>query len=317
MNWKSPYILLVVATCIWGGNFVAGKAIVAEMPPITVALCRWLIALICLLPWYGKPMWRARQQLKAHGKMILILSLTGVAGFNTLTYIAVQYTSSINAALMNSATPILIVLISWIMFRESMKWMAGIGIIVSMMGVCWIISRGSWNTISSLSFNAGDLWMIIAVLCWAFYSVGMKKVGSKFPPMVLLLAQIVISVGALIPASLIELIVLKPVIQVSFGLSAGLLYIGLFASIVAFYSWNRAIAELGPSRCAGFLNLIPMFSTLFATMFAGEHIYSYHLLGALLIISGVYVTNRILVQANSGTPALTIKPASDQSPLPK
>lgn len=292
-------MLLIVATCFWGGNFVAGKAIVAEMPPITVALCRWGIALACLFPLYRKSMWSLRRELWRQRKFILILALTGVAGFNTLTYIAVQYTGSINASLMNAATPILIVLISWFMFREKIKWLAGSGILISLVGVLWILSRGSWTAIRQLTFNAGDIWMLVAVLCWAFYSVGMKKISGQFPAMALLLAQIIVSVIILIPLTIVELIVLKPALHLTFGISMGLLYIGLFASIAAFYSWNRAIGELGPSRCAGFLNLIPMFSAIFATLFAGERIHSYHLIGAAFIIGGVYVTNRLMKQASA------------------
>ncbi|MNI22062.1 putative inner membrane transporter YhbE [compost metagenome] len=301
MNGRTSYLLLIVATCIWGGNFVAGKAIVAELPPITLALFRWGIALICLLPWYGKQAWDARIELAKQGKMILALSLTGVVGFNTLTYIAVQYTGSINASLMNSATPILIVIISWLMFRERMKWKAGIGIMLSMAGVIWIIGRGSWSVIGQLSFNAGDLWMLLAVTCWAFYSVGMKKISGLYHSTLLLFSQIAIAIIVLVPASLIELSIRKPTVHYSVGLTAGLLYVGIFASLIAFSAWNRAIRELGPARCAGFLNLIPMFSAIFATLFAGEHIQLYHLIGAIFIIGGVYMTNRIIRQSSAPT----------------
>lgn len=288
---RSPYILLVLATCIWGGNFVAGKALVLHIPPITLAALRWGIAFLCLLPFYGKQAWGLRAQFLRNWKILLFLSATGVAGFNTLTYVAVQFTGSINASLMNSATPIIVVILTWLVMRERFAWSALPGILISMAGVSWIISRGSLSALLHLSFNKGDLLMLIAVLCWGLYSVGMKKVGGRFPSSPLLLAQVAMAMVMLIPLSLIEWAVKSPQIAWNSGLFSGLIYIGLFASIVAFLSWNRAIELVGPQRCAGFLNFIPMFSAIFATAFTGESLKLYHLLGAIGIVAGVYLTN--------------------------
>lgn len=287
----SPYILLVLATCIWGGNFVAGKALVLHIPPITLAALRWSIAFLCLLPLFGKQAWQLRAEFLRRWKMILFLSATGVAGFNTLTYVAVQYTGSINASLMNSATPIIVVLLTWLVMRERFAWSALPGILVSMAGVSWIISRGSVSALLSLSFNKGDLFMLVAVLCWALYSVGMKKMSGRFPSSPFLLIQMTVALVLLLPLSAVEWALKSPHVDWTPPLVTGLIYIGLFASIVAFLSWNRAIELAGPQRCAGFLNLIPMFSAIFATAFTGEALRMYHLLGAIWIVVGVYITN--------------------------
>jgi drug/metabolite transporter (DMT)-like permease len=291
---KSPYVLLLIATCLWGGNFVVGKAMVTQLPPITLAALRWLVAFVMVVLMFGRSYRTHREVLLQHWKMVIFLAVTGVAGFNTLTYIAVQHISSINASLMNAATPIMILMISWFMLRDKVVWMSVTGIVVSMAGVLWIISRGSWQAILTLSFNPGDLWMVLAVFCWALYSVGMKKISGVLPVNALFLAKIAVTLCLLIPASAVELSITKPAVQWSFGLAAGVLYVGIFASIVAFAAWNQAIAMIGPSRCGGFLNMIPLFSACFATVFAGERIQSYHLIGAVLIIGGVYLTNRIL-----------------------
>lgn len=288
---RSPYILLVLATCIWGGNFVAGKALVLHIPPITLAALRWSIACLCLLPFFGKQAWQLRRDFLHNWKMILFLSMTGVAGFNTLTYVAVQYTGSINASLMNSATPIIVVLLTWLVMKERFAWSALPGILVSMAGVSWIISHGSVSALLSLSFNKGDLFMLVAVLCWALYSVGMKKMSGRFPSSPFLLVQVVVALVLLLPLSAIEWGLTRPHIDWNPSLVTGIIYIGLFASIVAFLSWNRAIELAGPQRCAGFLNLIPMFSAIFATVFTGEALRMYHLLGAIWIVVGVYITN--------------------------
>ncbi|MFC0212174.1 DMT family transporter [Paenibacillus chartarius] len=301
---NSPYLLLLLAACFWGGNFVVGKALVAHMPPITLAAIRWSVAFLCLLPLFGREAWRHRSTFMTHYKSIIFLALTGVAGFNTLTYIAVQYTGSINASLMNSATPIFVLLLSRFLLSERIVVSAIPGIVVSMLGVAWIIGRGSMDAILGLRFNQGDLWMVAAIACWALYSVGMKKSAGRFPATPLLLVQTAIALVVLIPLAAAETAVTNAPIEWSASLVFGLLYVGIFASIAAFLAWNRAIALIGPQRCAGFLNFIPLFSAIFAAAFTGEQPHGYHLLGAVLIISGVYAANRMLRrQAAGGTNA--------------
>lgn len=297
---NSPYFLLVVATCIWGGNFVAGKQLVTQMPPISLAALRWVIAFTVLLPIFGKQAWETRFQWLPHWKQIAFLAITGVAGFNTLTYIAVQFTNSINASLMNSTTPIIVLLVSWLVYKEKIAWRVFPWIALSMAGVLWIIGHGSMDAVLSLSFNSGDLWMMLAILCWAFYSIGMKKSKVQLPASLMLFLQVVFALIVLIPLSATELLIVKPDVHFGLGLISGLFYIGLFASILAFLAWNKAIELAGPQRCAGFLNLIPLFSSIFATTFVGESIHLYHLVGAALIVTGVYAANYVLRKPQSG-----------------
>jgi drug/metabolite transporter (DMT)-like permease len=292
VNLKSPYVLLLMATCLWGGNFVVGKALVADIPPLTLALFRWGIALLMIAPFWGRSLWQRREVYRSHWKTVVFLSLTGVAGFNTLVYVAVQYTDAINASLMNSATPMMIILLSILFLRESFSWLRGIGIIISLIGVLWIIGHGSWTSIVALTFNRGDLWMLAAVFCWAMYSIGIRRTAGKFPANEMLLITVMLSVIVLLPFSIVELMLSDRIVQGSWGTLAGVFYIGIFASLVAFTCWNKAVSLIGPSRCASFLNLIPMFSAIFATLFTGEHVRLYHGIGALFVLSGVYVTTQ-------------------------
>ncbi|SDJ24841.1 DMT family transporter [Paenibacillus naphthalenovorans] len=292
--WKSPYILLIIATCFWGGNFVVGKTLVTEVPPFLLALMRWILALLVILPFWGAECWRYRKQIMRKWRMTLFLSLTGIAGFNTLTYIAVQYTGSINASLMNAATPMMIVVISLFMLKERINWSVLPAILLSLFGVIWIISRGSWSAIAGLSFNRGDLWMLAAIGCWALYSVGMKKFAGELPVHALFVATLVMALIVLVPSSVAEWMIRGSEIEWTAGLVSGVVFIGIFPSLLSFTAWNAAIAMIGPSRCSGFLNLIPLFSAIFAKFFAGESIRAYHLIGAVLIITGVYFMNRRL-----------------------
>lgn len=289
---KSPYVLLVIATCLWGGNFVAGKLLVADVPPLVLAAVRWLTALALLLPFYGRAVWRGRDALLRRWPQVVTLSLLGVAGFNSLVYIAVQTTSPINAALMNAATPVFILLISLLFLGEKLSVMRTVGILVSIAGVSWIIGQGSLDAIVRLQFNRGDLWMLLAILFWALYSILMKRWAGSFEPNALFVATIVVAVALLIPLGALELGFGSDTLRMNVTVAGGILYIGLFASIVAFTCWNRAVELLGPARCAGFLNLIPVFSALFAALFVGERIRVFHFIGTALILGGIALSAR-------------------------
>jgi drug/metabolite transporter (DMT)-like permease len=134
--------------------------------------------------------------------------------------------------------------------------------------------------------------MLAAVFCWAMYSIGIRRTAEKFPANEMLLITVILSVLVLLPFSILELMYTDRVVQGSWSTVAGIFYIGIFASLVAFTCWNKAVSLIGPSRCASFLNLIPMFSAIFATLFTGEHIRLYHGIGAFLVLSGVYVTTQ-------------------------
>jgi drug/metabolite transporter (DMT)-like permease len=289
---KSPYVLLVIATCLWGGNFVAGKLLVADVPPLMLAAARWLTALALLLPFYGRAVWHARSELLRRWPQVAVLSLFGVAGFNSLVYVAVQTTSPINAALMNAATPVFILLISLLFLGEKLSVARTVGILVSIAGVVWIIGKGSLDAILALQFTRGDLWMVLAILFWALYSILMKRWAGSFEPNSLFVATIIIAVMLLVPISALELGFGSHALHVNWTVIGGVLYIGVFASIVAFTCWNRAVELLGPARSAGFLNLIPVFSALFASLFTGERLRLFHVVGTALILGGIALSSR-------------------------
>lgn len=290
---KYPLLLLLIATCLWGGNFVVGRELVTVIPPFTLAFLRWMTAFIVVLPLYGKSIVAERSLYLRRWKTVLFLAVTGVAAFNTLLYIAVQYTGSINASLMNSATPVFIMLLSAAFLKERLNALRLVGIAVSMAGVLWIITRGSWEALATLSFNRGDLWMVVAVAVWAMYSVGVKQWSGAFPSNGLLTVTIGISVLLLFPFALGEWLTGRTWEALTWGQISGVLYVGIFASIFAFNSWNQAVSLIGPARCSIYLNLIPLFSAIFATIFTSEAIHLYHIIGGFLVIGGIWVTSRL------------------------
>lgn len=292
MNKLTPYILLIVATLFWGGNFVMGKGFSQTIPPFTLAFFRWLIAFLFLLPFGYKQLVSAKQLWKQDFWIILAMAFTGIASFNTLVYIAVHYTSSINAALINAPTPAMIMFLSFLFLKEKLSISHYFGIIISIFGVLWIISHGSIETIQSFNFNKGEMIMLIAIFMWAVYSVLVKKFGSRYPMYGLFLIKMIIGMIILAPFSLYEFMTNVPMVWNTRSF-IGLIYLGIAASVLAFLAWNKAVAELGPGKASPFLNLIPVFATFFAVIFLGEKLDKSQMIGGLVVILGVCITTGI------------------------
>lgn len=292
MFWKSPYMLLVVATFIWGGNFVIGRAVSDQIPPYTLSFLRWLLASCILLPFTWKKIKAEYHAWIRRLPIILILSMTGIAGFNTLLYVALQYTTSINASFMNSSTPILISMLSVWILRESLEKRQIIGTLLSFAGVLFIVSKGDLYALQTLSFNLGDIIMILAVGTWALYSVLIKKYGRRLPAGSTFILSILVGVVILFPFSIWELYYTKASIQWTASSFSAIIYVGVLASIVAFYSWNSAVIQIGPAKAANYLNLIPVFAATFAILFIDEQMAWYQLIGGAFVIIGVAMSSK-------------------------
>ena len=235
------------------------------------------------------PLW------KQEWKTLFWMSLTGIVGFNTLLYIAVHYTTSINAALINAPTPALIALLSFLFLKETVHTRHIIGIVFSIIGVTWIVSRGSLETLLSFSINKGELWMLVAITSWSIYSVIVKKNIGRLPAAGSFLVTMIIGMIILAPFAMYEWIVEKPM-TITITSILGFLYIGIFASIVAFLCWNKAVADLGPGKAAPFLNLIPVFASIFAITFIGETLTTAQLIGGAITIFGVLITTGVFIE---------------------
>lgn len=292
MNRIPPHLLLIVATILWGGNFVIGRAVADDISPFSLAFFRWILALIVFFPIAWPALKRDWSTIRQHVGVVLVISLTGVASFNTLVYIALHYTSAINASLMNSTTPIVIFLLSFLFIQEKLTKRQWLGALISFVGVLFIISRGSLALITSFSFNTGDLLMVVAVLSWGTYSLLVKQFSDRLPQDSTFLLSIMIGIVMLAPFFLYEWMTTPVAVEWSFKTVGAIFYIGVLASIVAFLSWNSGVVKLGASRAGVFLNFIPLFATIFAIIFIGETIQLSQIFGALFVISGVYLASK-------------------------
>src|SRR5699024_9235339 len=206
LNRVPPFVLLTIATILWGGNFVFGRAVSSDLSPFTLAFLRWVVALIIFFPLAWKSLKQDWQKIRQHLFIVFIMALTGVAAFNTIVYIGLHYTTAINASLVNSTTPIIIYILSFFFLKERLtKWQV-IGTTVSLLGVLLIISKGSFKSLLGLSFNLGDLIVLTAALSWSIYSLLVKRYSNELPGQSTFLINIMIGTVILFPFFIYELI---------------------------------------------------------------------------------------------------------------
>ena len=287
-----PQLLLVLATLLWGGNFVIGRAVAGDIPPITLAFLRWCVALIVFLPIAYNRLTREWQMIKTNWPAVIVMAITGVACFNTLVYIGVYYTTSINASLMNSSTPIIIYILSFVFLKERLSKFQLIGTALSLSGVAFILSKGSLETLLSFSFNKGDLLVLIAVFCWGVYSLLVKQYAGRLPSYSTFLVTIALGVITLVPFMMYELITTSVNIVWSPSTIGAIVYVGIAASIIAFLSWNNGVIALGANKASIYLNFIPLFATIFAVLFLNEDLLVTQIIGGLAVICGVLLASK-------------------------
>ena len=287
-----PQLLLILATLLWGGNFVIGRAVAGDIPPITLAFLRWCVAFIVFFPIAYSRVKREWHMIKANWPAVIVMAITGVACFNTLVYIGVYYTTSINASLMNSSTPIIIYILSFIFLKERLSKFQLIGTALSLAGVAFILSKGSLETLLSFSFNKGDLIVLIAVFCWGVYSLLVKQYAGRLPGYSTFLVTIALGVMMLLPFTIYELMTTSVEIVWSPSTIGAILYVGIIASIVAFLSWNNGVVALGANKASIYLNFIPLFAAIFAVLFLDEDLLLAQLIGGLAVICGVLLANK-------------------------
>lgn len=283
---SNPYLLLTLTALFWSGNMVIGRGVRADVPPMALAFWRWLIAFAFILPLalpHLKTQWPL---LRARWKTVVALGLLGIGGYNTIAYVALQYTVATNAVLLNSFIPIATMAISWAFLGKRLRRLGAFGVALSLIGVLTIVARGEWQVLLHLNLNIGDLWMMLAVLVWAAYTVGLGWRPAGVHPMLLLAAFILVGLLALAPAYAWEIASGRQ-INVSGGSLLALAYIGIFPSFIGYIFYNRGVAEIGPGKASLFIHLMPVFGTLLAALFLNEVPQAYHIVGIVLIFAGI------------------------------
>ena len=286
------YIFLVLCTLFWAGNFIVGKvASLFEIPPFSLNFYRWLIAFIILFPFTYTKITENFHEIKKKIIPLSIMGFTSITIFNSVVYYSLNFTQVLNGVLMISTIPVLIIFFSSCFTNEKIKINQILGVITSLIGVLIIITKFQLNTLLSLNLNKGDLWILVAMISWATYSIMVKEKKINLDPLALLQTLIFIGLIFLIPFYLYELLnaqFLK--LNIPVLLTVG--YVVIFAGIGAYIFWIGAIKIIGPSRSGVFLHLMPVFSSLMAIFLLGERLANFHIFGALFILTGIIVSTK-------------------------
>lgn len=283
--WAQPLLLLSLPPLFWAGNLVLGRALAGSFPPISLAVGRWVVALVCLLPFVLGRVGTQRQALIRARGLIFACGAFGIAGYNALGYIALQSAPAASVAFLNSTLPLMVPLAAFMLGVERVSGRTLAGIAISFLGVTWIVARGAPSSLSGLSLTGGEPLVLIAVANYAVYSVLLRRRPTDLDPLVFLAATMVAGLLVLLPFWVWEL-ARGAVIPVSSGSVAAVLYIGVFASLLAFIIWNRCVGALGPSVTGASFHLVALFTAALAFLLLGEPVQPFHLVGAALILGG-------------------------------
>ena len=292
-------LLLTIPPLLWAGNSVVGRAMVGQVPPLTLNLIRWVLTALILLP-LG---WRALRPVSRVARRwpyLLAIGFFGVGLFNALQYLALVSSTPLNVTLVASSMPVWMLAVGAIFFAQHPTRQQLLGAGLGLMGVCVVIGRGSWHTLVGVHFVPGDLYVLVAIIGWSFYSWLLARPpahmrGEQRPDWDwsgMLLVQVLFGLIAAAAFSAGEQALGAAPIRWSFGVLAALLYVSLGASVLAYRCWGLGVAEGGPALAAFFNNLTPLFAALLSAMALGESPRPYHALAFALIVGGIAVSLR-------------------------
>ena len=289
--------MLVCATLFWSGNFIVGKfAFLENIPPLSLVFYRWSLVWIILLPFTFKEILKHKDIILNNLPILFFLGFTSVGLFNSFTYLSLIHTQVINSTLFNTAIPAIIILLCFLFKIEKTNKFQILGLIISVLGILSIITKLDIEIFLSLNFNKGDIIMIGGVITWGIYSTLLKK--KKFTLPLLTLVHVICTFGLIcvFPQFFYEFSQ-GQFIEFNTNLFYILIFLALFPSIGSYYCWAGAVSIIGANRAGIFLSLIPLFSTIMAIAFYKEQFQFFHLIGAILIIIGLFLSNKEIKNA--------------------
>ena len=288
----SPYLLLTLTSLFWSLNWVIGKAIVGHVSPLALTFIRWFVAVAVMMP-FAFPQIRANWPvIRRHWKVIVWLGFWGTGLHNAFAYVGLQYTTATNGVILNSGIPIFIILLGWIVYRDTITHVQALGVGVSVAGVLAILTRGDISALAHFSLNRGDLILLVGMVFWAAYTIFLRIKPAELPGLALLACCGCVGVVLLAPLFIFEMTFLEGRVEFTPATIGAMLYVGLFPSFVGYVFWNRAVAEVGSNIAGIFVHLMPAFGSLLAWLLLDERLYLYHVVGISLILLGIFLTSR-------------------------
>ena len=283
--WSSAWTLLVLANLFWAGNIVLGRGVVGMVPPVALAYIRWTGAFVIGLGFAWPYLKRDWPVLLRQWPLMLLLSATGIASYNTMSYIGLTETTALNVLLLQSAMPLVILLWAYALFRDRPGLAQSAGVLVSLAGVATIAGQGSLEVLMHLSVNPGDVWVLTAMVIYGIYAAMFRR-RPKVHPMSFVVATMGLGSCMILPFFLWERST-GATITSDWHAFTALAYIAVFPSFIAYLFFNRGIELIGAARAGQSMHLMPVFGSMLAVLFLGERLHVYHAAGIALIAVGI------------------------------
>jgi drug/metabolite transporter (DMT)-like permease len=300
-------IMAVIATLIWSGNFIIAREVAGSIPPVNLAFLRWVTATIILIPFAIKKFTAERKQVVGSKYVLLGAAISGITLFNTFVYVGAQYTTALNLALIGTtSSPVFTVILARIFLKEKITALRITGMIVCMIGIFLLLSKGSWQSLSNFHFDKGSWWVLLAALAFAVYNIFARKRPTTISNLTFMFVVFASGTLLLAPFAIWEMVT-HPSIAWNMKLIAIIFYLGAGTSVISFWCWAEAINRLGAARTALFGNLIPIFSSIEAVLLLHENFSLLHFLSLLLVTTGLLIANfSLLKQGRTSKPELKV-----------
>ncbi len=287
----SAFALLALASLMWSGNWIAGRALRDAYDPMTLNFGRWLVAAVALAPFAVPALRGLGPVIRRHFALLLFLAFIGVALFQGLVYLGLRSTTAVNGVLINSSMPLFMILCSWALEGERANARQIAGMLVSLAGIVVILSHGQLENVLKLELHAGDAWILLAMPVWGTYSVLLKRRPRELGGVAFVFVLAVLGLLILAPVIGVQAIAVPPHAPTP-AQALGIAYMGIGASVVAFICWNKGVSVVGANAAGFTVHLLPAFGTVLAIAFLGESFGAYHAIGFATILAGVVLAAR-------------------------
>lgn len=285
-----PYLLMLVPGLVWAGNAIVARAVAGGVPPIGLAFWRWAIASLVVLPFAWPHVRRDARNILNHWPIMLLLSALGISFFNTALYISAHTTTALNIVMLQVSAPVLVVLASYLLFRDTITGAQAVGIALSLLGALTLVTHGDPDVLLGLQFNAGDLWMLAACALYALYTA-LLRLRPNVHALSFLFASFVIGTVQLLPFYIGETLSGDPM-PVTWNALLAVAYVSVFASAIGYFAFNMSVEYLGANTAGLSIYLTPVFGTILAVLLLGERPQLYHAVGIALIAAGIVLAAR-------------------------
>ncbi|MFT5708239.1 MAG: drug/metabolite transporter (DMT)-like permease, partial [Oceanospirillaceae bacterium] len=285
-------LVLLLTPALLCSNMIVARAVADTIPPFTLAFTRWFVAVIVVLPFIGVQLYQARAILAKEWRQLLMLGVLGMGICGAFPYIGAHTTTATNIGLIYALSPIFVILFARIWYAVHLSKRQLMGVVFAFVGVLVIVAKGDLQVLRQLDFTAGDIWVLAATASWGFYSLWQGHLKSQLGLFLRFTAMSIGGVIVLAPFAAIELYQQLPELITSEFIDTFVLtipFLALISSITAYAAYAYIIKTLGASKASLVMYAIPLYNAALAWVILGEELERFHLLGALLILPGLFL----------------------------